>query len=411
LDWLSGADTGPMAHSIQYISNPSATPSASKSVPQLDALTHAETFPGAVVERQNGLTTRITDITPSRLFSADGLSLPGADAGGTATQLSQFGAFVHRNGDLLSIIDQDQTLLNRALSQGFEDRSDLLQIGSDGVAAQLPSTSPITSRFLSETRGISGLLGLNLGGLRDKVANDETVAADLADGQTIQKAILRQVASAAADATGTSSTQKGDLGVDYFTDNPLAAAYLLANPSEARKIANDSSSSSAEAFQKRYALGKSVIQDDVAKRAYTLLDNTTAYPLSYLKADTNFSALLVGAAQLNENNDLGTYLKNRPELTLERVDVSELLRTYEVDKAAKHLPSDSPLDREFLSQNVGLALVLNRHEDARQDIVSDLPRLRELNQSVQGRVKLDNENDLFKTFVRTSQQGSYSFYF
>lgn len=400
-----------MAQSIQYISNPSVTPSASKSVPQLDALTHAETFPGTVVERQNGLTTRITDITPSRLFSADGLSLPGADAGGTATQLSLFGAFVHRNGDLLSIIDQDQGLLNRALSQGFEDRSDLLKIVSDGVAAQLPSDSPITSRFLAENRGISGLLGLNLGGLRDTVAKDETVAADLADGQTIQTAILRQVATAAADATGTSTSKKGDLGLDYFTANPLAAAYLLANPTEARRIANDSSSSSAEAFEKKFALGRSVIQDDVARRAHTLLDNTTAYPLSYLKADTNFSSLLVGASQLKENNDLGTYLRNRPELTLERVDVSELLRTYEVDKASKHLPTDSPLDKEFLSQNVGLALVLNRHEQTRQDIVSDLPRLRDLNQSVQGRVRLDHENDLFKTFVQSSQQGSYSFYF
>lgn len=391
---------------IQYIQNPS---SQNASTP-LELVTGA-TFPGTVVQRQNGVTVPLNPPNATRLFSPDGFALPGTDAGGSALQLSQFGAFVHRNSDLLSIIDQDQDLLARALSRGFEDRTDLLNIISEGVSASLPSDTPITSRFLSENRDISGLLGLNLGGLRDKVAQDPTIAADLADGQTIQQAVLKQVAEAAAEATGTLSSDKGALGVDYFTENPLAAAYLLSNAGEARKIAQDSSTASAENFLKRYSLGKSVIRDNVAQKAYDTLNNSTAYSLSYLKSDENFTSLLVGAGSLSENRDLGTFLSNRPELTLDRVNVSELLRTYEVDKAVSRLPSGTPLDRDFLSQNVGLALTINRHEEVRRDIVADLPRLRELSSQAGGRVSLQNEGALFKTFVATSRQGNVSFYF
>lgn len=372
---------------------------------------------GNVVLRTSGESSVLSRPAPSRLFSPDGYSLPGTSTGASAGSLSLFGRFVQKNADLLTIIDQDDELLRRATQAGFTDRSDLLDILGSGVSAALPSESPITSRFLSENVQVASLLAFNLGGLRDTVATDEAVAADLADGQTIQTALLRQIAETAANQTGG----RGGLDQAYFEANPLAAAYLLSEPTLTRRIANDSSDTTAETFKQRFKVARDSIVESVAQKAGAILDNPTGYSNSYLRLDEEFSSLLVGSAALPENADLPIYLRTHPELSFDRVDVSELLRSYEVDKASKYLPSNSPIDKAFLSQNVGLALVINRHEDVRTELIADLPRLRALEANTlgssgqashkPGKLALTHENELFSTYSRSSQQERLSFYF
>lgn len=364
--------------------------------------------PGTATLALSASGSRVLDkVTPSRLFSPDGLSLNAADQSASALQLSEYDRFVQINADLLQLIDETPALLDKAVTRGFEDRSDLLALVSEYVSQQLPSDSPLTTRFLSENVELTSLLAFNLGGLRDKVSQDATLAASLADGQTIQTQRLTELATAAATLT----QDRGGLTASFFESNPLAAAYLLNNPVEARRIGTDRTEENAEAFKRKLVYSRDIVRDVVAEKASSLLNNTTAYPLSYLKADENFTALLVGSAALEESRDLPIFLRNNPQLTLERVDVSELLRAYEADKAVEQLSSTGPLTRDFLSRNVGLALVINRDSTAREAILDDLPRLQTFEQGLQLKDRFGNEGALFQAYQTATQRNQLSFYY
>ncbi|MFM7204028.1 MAG: hypothetical protein ACKO6N_24880 [Myxococcota bacterium] len=351
--------------------------------------------------------TVLDKVTPSRLFSPDGLSISGTGQSATALQLSQYDRFVQINADLLTLVDSTPALLDKALTQGFEDRTDLLTLVSEYVGQQLPDDSPLTTRFLSENVELTALLAFNLGGLREKVSQDASLAASLADGQTIQTQRLTELATVAAALT----QDRGGLTASYFEENPLAAAYLLNNSVDARRIGADRSGESAEAFKRKLALSRDLVRDGVAEKAASLLNNPTAYPLSYLKTDEKFTALLVGSAALEDSRELPIFLRNNPQLTLERVDVSELLRAYESDKAVELLSSTGPLTRDFLSRNVGLALVINRDESTRKAILDDLPRLQRFEQGLSQKAQFTHEAELFQAYQKTTQKGELSFYY
>lgn len=378
------------------------------------ALRGTSPIPGTPVLEQDGVRVRLAPVELGRLFSPDGLALVGTGAASaSATSLSFFGSFVQQNNDLLRIIDQDPALLARVTSAGFEDRSDLLSLLAEGVRASLPANTPLTERFLSENPELTSILALNLGGLRDRVAEDPALASALTEGQTLQATLTRRLAEAAAAGT----QGRGGLDTEFFTARPVAAAYLLNDPKQLAAIGADTTNTRAADFLKRVSLDTSTLESTVAGQARTFLNNVTGYPDAYLTADSSFTALIAGAPRLSDHQGFTTFLRTHPELTLNGVDAGSLLRSYEVELASSRITASDAqasqvLDRSFLSRNIGLAVAINEFPEVRQALLTDLPRLTALDAQARSSASaLQNEDALFAAFSKTARTGTFSFFF
>lgn len=379
------------------------------------ALRGTSPIPGIPVLELDGQRTRLTPLKLGRLFSPDGLSLPGTgtDPTASATSLSAFGLFSRQNNDLLRIIDQDPDLLAKATQAGFEDRSDLLGILSQHVRDALPVDTPLTERFLSENPEVTSILALNLGGIRDTLAQDSTLASSLTEGQTLQVALTRKLAQTAADGT----RGRGGLDEAFFTARPVAAAYLLNNPSQLEAIGADTTGTQAARFIQRVSLDNRSLESFVADKARSLLHNVTGYPDAYLQADSSFTALLAGAPKLSDHQTFTAFLASRPELTLGGVDPGGLLRAFEVDLAQQRISAANPeagriLDRTFLDRNAGLAMVFNEFPQVRQAVLDDLPRLTALETQARSSASaLSHDAELFAAFSKAGKTGTLSFFF
>jgi hypothetical protein len=155
-----------------------------------------------------------------------------------------------------------------------------------------------------------------------------------------------------------------------------------------------------------------VIEDAVVDRAAALLANPATFSDDFLAHDPAFSTVVVGTSRLEGRQDLPAYLRTHRGLALDGIHVRELLRSYEVDRAASKLPTGSVLDQDFLTRNVGVALVLNQSPEARDAVVADLSRLDALSAKTTSPSRLGNADLFFQIYRRDSDQGArLNFYF
>jgi len=350
--------------------------------------------PGNLISRATGEAQSVRPPRPIRLFGPDGLALPATGTGQSGLTLSKFNRFLQNNIDLISIIDQDKGLLQRAVTTGFSTREDLHNLLKDEVLSKLSSDSPITDSFLRSNREVSALLAFNIGGLMDRVIQDETIATDLVVGQSIGDALSLLIATEAATLTGAPD------GLDqaFFESDPLAAAFILDNPDELSRILRDTNGTATESLLARLQFTRSVIRTEVAKSASALLSNEATYSLTFLKQDERFSSLLVGASRLDGRGDLPSFLRTERTLSLERVNVSSLLTAYEARRASTQLPQNEVINEGFLARNVGLALVINRNQDVRDALIADLGRLEALSKPGNSRNRLTSAGDLITAY-------------
>ncbi len=363
---------------------------------QTSSLLSLQMTPGRVVKARESGAVVGKSPAPTRIFSPDGYSLPATGSGASALSLSKFDRFVGRNSDLLSIIDQDSSLLRRALQEGFQTRRDLQNILIDEIQSRVDRNSPLNEAFLKGNLELTGILAMNLGGLLDAISTDDELARLLTSGGAdLEATIQTSIAEAALAKTGAIR------GIDrnFYVENPLAAAWILQNPGTAEAIAEDSTGAEADAFIRRYTFGRSAMQDEIAADAHALLSNPTAYSLNYLTQDEDFSATLVGATHLKDYEKLPGFLRTNQVLTLDRVDVGSLLRAFEVNRLSENITSQDTFNSELMTRNIGLTLILNRDENLRKATIDDLGRLEALNKPIKDPGLLTHANQLMQAYT------------
>jgi len=152
---------------------------------------------------------------------------------------------------------------------------------------------------------------------------------------------------------------------NFLTAHPEAAIHLAQNPYELSEIRNDRGT--AERFIAEIGTRSNTYNSEIFDKAEDLIDLPYLFSSTFLERHKEFAQAVVASALNGEDIKLPFFLHNNSDLIVDEISISistsELIHAYQVSLAVNKLPSDFPLDKNFLSKNKAITTAIVGSEE------------------------------------------------
>lgn len=297
-------------------------------------------------------------------LGVDSLSaLPGQD-------LEKFKA---ANNDLLYVIGKSDQARENLAKTTVTGRDDLVRVIAQTAHALLKgdAAKEFSEADLKAKPAIASLIVLNTGGIQDRLNQDSDFASKLARSTPAPEDHVFSLLADKAVALFDSSSPLNDKG--FFQDHPKAAIYLLSHLDEVYQYtvpANADTNARTFKSQVDSPTSKSIL-DNYVSTAAANASGSGAYPKSFFADNVSVAEFVAAGDYITDQPRAGQFLKDHPQYNLRNKGLSDnfnasmIIRDVTASQAKTNLGEQSPLTFKFLSNNGGLAQLINEDKDLR----------------------------------------------
>lgn len=282
----------------------------------------------------------------------------------------QKNSFSDKNQKLLTIIAQSEKASEIFQTKEIKSSEDLEGVISQAAYESLNQDTRFILKqdFLDEKQTLSQMILLNVGGITDKLNENEDLAKSFANSNHASTDdLFNRLATKASELFDENSALND---VAFFKEHKDAALYLLEQRSYAAQLNRDDDL--AKKFKSKIdaSPNQDFLDDFISTKASQIINSGT-YDEAFFQDHKAVGEYVLASEEFNDLPKFSEFLLKNPQYGLENIATGDLFSSQQLideiisSQAKNLLDSKNPIDQAFLKNNEGFTKLLIDDKDFR----------------------------------------------